>query len=85
MKVFTVLVNLALASSTVAVAVDFAERACGATGASCTTGSDCCVYCDPSTYTCRDTSTCVASGTVAVLGASQCCSGEADSSTGVCT
>lgn len=46
MKVFTALVNLALASSAVAVAVDsratlpgFAERACGTTGGKFTTAS----------------------------------------------
>ncbi|KAJ0103950.1 hypothetical protein J7T55_010967 [Diaporthe amygdali] len=93
MKAFTVLVNLALASSAVAVAVDsratlpgFEERACGTTGAPCTSGDDCCTYCDPySGWTCTDqTSACVATGTVPALGQNDCCSKAVDSD-GKCT
>ncbi|ROW12249.1 hypothetical protein VMCG_00165 [Cytospora schulzeri] len=93
MKLFTVLVNLALASSTLAVAVDsrvtlpgFAERACGTTGTPCTSGDDCCTYCDPDAgWTCTDSTTsCDATGTVPAYGQNACCSKAIDSD-GKCT
>ncbi|KAG8165801.1 hypothetical protein KVR01_004353 [Diaporthe batatas] len=94
MKVFTALIiNLALASSAIAAAVDsrmalsgLEERACGANGVACLAQADCCLYCNPEAgWTCTDApSGCVATGLVPAFGQNSCCTRAVDAN-GACT